>query len=815
MKKILLSGEWTLTNEKIGTITATVPGCVHTDLMANGTIKDLYWRDNNKQYEWIENENFSYSRTFDAVETDNATLVFEGLDTYCDIYLNGEKIGEADDMFIEHRFSVRGKLKEKNNTLRVDFRSAVKEVEGLPQNVAAFTKERLRTRRIQCTYSWDWVDRFVTAGIYRPVYIEYGNDLSVKSTYIVTENIDDYSAQICVDLEFANYENPAQVEVIVLSPNGENVAATQFYCNEPRAVRRFDIEEPMLWYPLGYGEQPIYTLLVKIGENEYRENFGIRTIKILQLPDKKGSEYYLKAKALQKRGFETSLLDENEETRGFQVIVNGKRIVCMGGNWVPCEPFPSAETKEKFDKLIALAKEMGVNMLRVWGGGIFENEYFYECCDKAGILVTQDFLMACGAYPEKEEWFIEKLKLESEYALKLLRNHPCFAWWSGDNENATRGNDEQEDYRGRRAALKGLSPAIFEKDYSHPFLPSSPYGGFPYASWTVGTTHNTNFVGEMFDYFYGEKCDDYKEFLAQFTARFIAEEPTFGAISRRSLLKFMTEDDIKDETEEMYRHHTKGNDGLSRPLFDDVTAFPKKIFGGVTDAEDKLFKYKYGQYEWVRIVFENLRRNLGYCNGLVFWMFDDCWPAALGWSFVDYYCVPKAAFYAFKRCAADCVVSLSKEKRTLVANVSNKTDTAQNVAVKAYRLCQGEVMETTTFKIKVGAYSTSNASLPFALSKDEIAVCEIKTDNGIDRTFYKDGALPLHNCTEDLRVVKSSENKVTVTSNKYIHAVEIECDGVCSDNYFSLLPNEEKTVTLKTVDGKPVGDYEITAYTIG
>ena len=124
-------------------------------------------------------------------------------------------------------------------------------------------------------------------------------------------------------------------------------------------------------------------------------------------------------------------------------------------------------------------------------------------------------------------------------------------------------------------------------------------------------------------------------------------------------------------------------------------------------------------------------------------------------------------------------------------------------------------METTTFKIKVGAYSTSNASLPFALSKDEIAVCEIKTDNGIDRTFYKDGALPLHNCTEDLRVVRRSENKVTVTSNKYIHAVEIECDGVCSDNYFSLLPNEEKTVTLKTVDGKPVGDYEITAYTIG
>ena len=147
--------------------------------------------------------------------------------------------------------------------------------------------------------------------------------------------------------------------------------------------------------------------------------------------------------------------------------------------------------------------------------------------------------------------------------------------------------------------------------------------------------------------------------------------------------------------------------------------------------------------------------------------------------------------------------------------VSNKSDESRIVAVKAYRLREGEIKETTTFKTRVNSYSTSNDMLPFILSKDEIAVCDIKTENGSDRTFYKDGALPLYNCTEDLCVVRRTENKVTVTSSKYIHAVEIECDGVCSDNYFSLLPGEEKTVTLKTVDGKPVGDYEITAYTIG
>ncbi len=814
MKKVILDKGWKLQNERVGELSASVPGCVHTDLMASGHIKDLYWRDNNKNYTWIEDEDFTYTCSFDAETDKNATLVFEGLDTYCDIYLNGEKIGEADDMFVPYRFCVDGKLKSSGNELKVMFRSAVKEVEGLPQNVAAFTRERLRTRRIQCTYGWDWVDRFVTAGIYRPVYIEYGSDLCVESAYIATESIDKYSAQICVDLEFKNYSNGAPVAVSVLSPNGERVAGTEFYCKEPRTVRRFDIENPQLWYPLGYGEQPIYTLVVKTGDNVQSESFGIRTLKILQLPDKEGSEYYNLAKELQKNVINEELVDSNKEYRGFQVIVNGKKILCHGANWVPSEPFPSAETPEKFDKLIALAKEMRVNMLRVWGGGIFENPYFYECCDRAGILVTQDFLMACGTYPEKEQWFIDKLKIESEHAVKLFRNHPCLAWWSGDNENATFGDDTQEDYRGRSAALSGLANAIFEKDRTRQFLPSSPYGGYPYASWTVGTTHNTNFVCQMFDYFYFESCKDYKEYFSQFTARFIAEEPTFGAISRKSLMRIMTEDDLNDSAEEMLRYHTKGNPDLPRELYDSVSALAPKIFGAAQDGEDRYFKYKYMQYEWVRVVFENLRRNIGYCNGLVFWMFDDCWPAALGWAFVDYFCTPKAAFYAFRRCASDLVVSLSDEKNRIVATVSNSKEETLPVKLNAYKLKNGQITDTFSSSLDATGYNTTKQVLPFTLAEDEIIVCEIESKKGTDRTFYRHGALPITNCTASLEIVSREENSVTVRANKYVHAVEIECDGVCSDNYFSLLPGEERCITLKTLSGEPVGDYTVTAYTI-
>lgn len=815
MKKTFLDKGWTLLNNKIGSLPASVPGCVHTDLMASGHIKDLYWRDNSEKYLWIENENFTYRCTFDAEPNENATLCFDGLDTYCDVFLNGEKIGSADDMFIDYRFPVGGKLKEKDNLLEIVFRSPVKEVENEPLSPQfAFTGERIRTRRIQCTYGWDWVDRFVTMGIYRPVYIEYGDDLRVDSAYIVTENIDDFGAQIRVELDFLGYDGGAPVKVDILSPTGERVAGTTFYCREPKMVRRFDIENPLLWYPLGYGEHPIYTLRVMAGENEFTETFGIRQIKILQMPDKEGSEYFSLANERKCCIISSELIDRNKEYKGFQVIVNGKRIFCRGANWVPCEPFPSAETYEKYDKIISLAAQMNVNMIRVWGGGVFENKYFYDLCDKTGILVTQDFLMACGKYPEKEQWFIDKLLLEAEYAAKQLRNHPCLAWWSGDNENATFGDDDQTDYMGRDAALSGIAPLLYKLDSSRPFLPSSPYGGYPYASWTAGTTHNTNFVGQMYDYFCDQDCKDYKEYFSQFLARFIAEEPTFGAVSRRSALRFMTELDINDADETILRYHTKTNPALKNEVFDCTSRFALKVLGDAKDGEDRYFKYKYIQYEWVRIVFENLRRNIGYCNGLVFWMLDDCWPAALGWAFIDYYCMPKASYYAFRRCSADCMVSVIRSENKYNAVLSNCTNEKIKATGKAHLLNKNTmaVEDTYSFECEVEAYSPLSVELPFVATDEQIVVCDVDYGAGADRSFYKDGALDIAECTDKIKVIHNDDGTVTVEANEYVHIVELEGDGVFTDNYFSLLAGESKTVSFSSIEGN--NDFTVVAYTL-
>ena len=299
MKRQYLHGRWLLKNDRVGTLPATVPGCVHTDLIENGVIRDLFWRDNPQSYLWVESCDWEYEYTFDAQISEDAVLVFEGLDTYSEVFLNGTLLGKTDDMFIPHRFAVSEHLKEKDNLLRVRFLSPVKEVEGLPLRKGAFTRERMNTRRLQCTYGWDWVDRFVTAGIFRDVYLEYANGIDVDNVYVYTEALDSFGAQIAVQMNFKHTEVGSLATVEILSPEGACVASTRFYADRPQFVRRFDIPSPALWYPNGYGAQPLYRLRISVGENVFEETFGIRTLRILQLTDKEGSEYHTKAKKLQ------------------------------------------------------------------------------------------------------------------------------------------------------------------------------------------------------------------------------------------------------------------------------------------------------------------------------------------------------------------------------------------------------------------------------------------------------------------------------------------------------------------------------------
>lgn len=795
-KKIDLNGIWSAIgkNEKNEDIcfTGRVPGCVHTDLIQNGIIDyDIFWRDNYEKCQWIEKESFTYSKVFVIKEIPpGAKLTFEGLDTYCDIHLNGHPIGHCENMFISHTFPVDNLLNIGQNLLEVTFYSPVF-TKNLPKRKGAFTTERLYTRRMQCTYGWDWVARFVTMGIFKDVYITYGNEVKVEDAYIYTAAVDSYGAQVVAEVNLENYQQGALVELVLTAPNGEIVYSNTRFCNERMLKEYMDVAQPQLWYPNGYGEQPLYYCCIKIdGKEAYQETVGIRSSRICCLPDTVDSEKYHKCLELQKTVGGANY-DHNRKFFGFELLINGVSIMCKGADWVPCEPFPSAENKEKITKILELAKAAHVNMIRVWGGGIFEQNHFYSECDRLGILVTQDFLMACGEYPEEDPAFLDALRAEAKCVALRLRNHPCLVWWTGDNENAVKGSDSQQAFPGRTAALQAIFPVLCQYDPHRRFLVSSPWGGDYYASKTAGTTHNTQFLGEFLPYI--AQIQDYKEYLKEFTARFIAEEPILGAVERKSLLRFMTEQDIL-EGEEMWLSHTKTNPALSKELFDYSKEFAQVMLGDFSDGEDRLIKLQYMQYEWIRITLENARRNKGFCSGILYWMLNDCWPAASGWSIIDYYNCPKAAYYSLKRCAKQVLVSVDRDAEQLLVYVSNDSLEAVHgeITIQVWNL------ETDTAKILVQEEITCPAAKAIithtfqvdVLGDKEILVCELANQ---DRGFYKKGNLAF-TLADAPQVTAVTENTITLKAEKYTHIVQLEGNCEFEDNYFSMLPGEERMV---------------------
>lgn len=816
MRRIDICTDWRLRGARLEhELPAEVPGCVHTDLIRADVIPDPLVEDNSERAHWIEDEGWDYLCSFDA-EGGEAELVFEGLDTYADVFLNGTHVGSADNMFIPHRFAVGGVLMDGRNELRVHFRSPIREVAGLEQPDGVFTRERMNTRRMQCTYSWDWVDRFVTMGIYRPVYLEYPNGIDIDSVYIYTENIDDYSAQLYLGMYFKNYAEGGVATVDIIDPDGARVGGLSLYADRAEMVRRIDIPSPRLWYPAGYGDSPLYTLRISVGENTLEEHFGIRTVKLLQLADAEGDEYFNTAQNAEKTQH-GSMYGHNDSFSGFAVIVNGERILCKGGNWVPCEPFPSEESDEKIAHLVQMARDMGANFLRVWGGGLFEKRAFYDACDRCGILVAQDFLMACGTYPEKQQWFIDALRRESEFAVKYLRNHPSLAWWHGDNENAVEGSDTKADYIGRESALGGIAQSIYRFDHSRQFLPSSPFGGNYYGSVTVGTTHTTNFLGQIFERFNTTDMTDYKEYLGGFLARFVSEEGVFGAVCRPSMLKFMTEDELlRDDSEYMLEFHTKTNPAMPVSIYRSVTACARKIFGDDKDGEDRFFKYKLMGYEWVRIAAEACRRNIGYQNGLIYWMFNDCWPAALGWSFVDYYCLPKPSYYVFKRTLGERrAASLTEGGGRLVLHASSDDAkgsalSAQIIAIDAATLAEhrlGRIDGNTN------AYSCSHIPTDIAVEDGVMYVARVDFGDNVCTCSYMRGALPIRK-SEDVTIVSRDAEHITLRADKYVHVIELEGEYVFSDNFFSMLAGEERTVAMCPAWEAKSDALNIIAYTL-
>lgn len=835
MLKTDLCGEWTLISPDEKKLRGHVPGCVHTDLFS---LHELYFDRGADKCAFIEDGDWTYERHFTAEKYPagaEPVLVFEGLDTYAEIILNGNRLGFTDDMFIKYEFPVDGLLLPGENVLTVKFSSPTRRVAGLPPRPGAFTTERLYTRRMQCTYGWDWVARYVTEGIYRPVRLEYRDWMYVKSTYISARPVLSpfagaklsasgcpvrATAQIKVNISFDRVGSGGHFTFRIISPEGICVFSSEFFSAEETYFAETTLPDAELWYPNGYGAHPLYTIeILTDGGERYTESFGIRSAEILELPDEAGGVYEKFSEFL-RESTSGRLYDKNKTSRGFIPTVNGVPVFCTGANWVPCEAFPSAETDEKIRLILERAADAGVNMVRVWGGGLFERDFFYSECDRLGILVTQDFLMACGSYPEEDKAFTDHLSQEAEDAAIRLRNHPSLIWWTGDNENAVNGSDNDETYPGRISARRAIAPVLERLDPNRRFLPSSPYGGDKYSGKTVGTTHNTHYLAcHILPYIEAGKFSDYRAEYEGLAARFMAEETVMGDVSDRTLFDILPPDKIRDRDSLLY--HTKGNPALSRELLDYTEDFAKGLLGDFTDPDDRAFKMRYIGYEWTRVSIETMRRHLGYCYGDIIWMLNDCWQATGGWALIDHSLRAKAGLYAMRNLSGDIVISFGIGSGAPLV-ISNSRPHGISVRVRVFGI-SGDMSRAEPIYESVCAlpHGTEELRVPGA-EKYRTLYAEAEWDGGSTFTYLTAGTPTLRVTDEYTALSRETDGwqELTVTAKKYIHALEVPSSELtpaesgtarlpAASQYAPLLPGESRTFRL------PAGaDDTVTAYTL-
>ncbi len=639
-----------------GWVPASVPGTVHQDLLAAGRIPDPFVGLNEHDVQWVGEADWLYRCRFDlepdVLDTGNVSLWFEGLDTFATVWLNGQQILISDNMFIPQRVAVGPLLRPGQNDLWILFESAWRrgrEREARYGKMAVWNGDtsRVYVRKAQYHYGWDWGPCLLTAGPWRPVWLEASRHRIAELHCPVEVAADLQSALLPISVEIESGSAPLEetphlaVHLRLSGPAGELIDETTLPARSSQIQHRFGLTAPHLWWPHGYGAQPLYRLAVTLQQGEAvldrRElRLGIRRLRLLQEP----------------------LADQPGKTFLFEV--NNTPIFCGGANWIPADSFLPRVTSERYRALLQQAIDANMNMLRVWGGGIYEADVFYELCDELGILIWQDFMFACGVYPAPD-WFQASVAAEAEAVVRRLRHHPCLALWCGNNE----------DYY--IAQLSGIYDAAFEGDFARtrfparvlyerllpgvcswldplrPYWPGSPYGGADVRDASEGDVH-------VWDVWHGMQAD-YHDY-PRFTGRFISE---FGmqAFPEQETIATFTPPEERYPQSRTLDHHNKADGGPRR-----LAAYLSDIVRIPADLEDYIYATQLLQAEALAAAYRGWRRRWGEAGhravaGALVWQLNDCWPV-ISWSVIDYCLRPKPAYYAIRRELAPLTVGLAR-----------------------------------------------------------------------------------------------------------------------------------------------------------
>ncbi len=787
---------------------ATVPGCVHTDLLNDKLIEDPFYRDNEQKLQWIGKTDWEYQTTFSVTPAllnhNHLELVFEGLDTYANVFLNDTPLLSADNMFRTWRVDARRVLHAGTNTLRIRFRSPITEVlplmakinYQLPSPNDQGEKTYPYTRKAAYHFGWDWGPRFVTSGIWKPLYIEAWDDARIEDLHILQKQITSAAASLTADLEIVS-DSSVEATVVIDNLTSKTVAAQskiKLSAGANHIPLDFVIQHPSLWWPNGLGPQNLYSFRARLLVNGKLSDTastrtGLRSLELRQQADKEG--------------------------KSFEFIINGVPVFAKGGNWIPADSFTTRITKEKYRYLLQSVRDSNMNMLRVWGGGIYESNEFYDLCDEMGILVWQDFMFACSMYPG-DQHFLDNVRAEAVDNVKRLRNHPSIVIWVGNNEVDTawrnwgwRKNLPASLWDDYKKIFHGVLPEVCAAlDPSRPYWPSSPFGGME------GDPDSLK-SGDMHYWQVWHAAEPFSVYEKQHP-RFMSEYgfQSFPQLESVDQYTQPSDRDIQSPVMMAHQKHPRGNQLIREYM---LREYPQP-----KDFESFLYASQVLQAEGIKIGAEHFRRIMPLNMGSLYWQIDDCWPVA-SWSSIDYYGRWKALQYYARRFYSDLLISPFVENGDMnfyiVSDRMKETAAQVNISLLDF---DGHVLTTTSKNIAVAPLaSKSYLSIPVSKllegrdKKSVMVSCELlvngKTASRNEYFFepFKNLNLPAPQITSDV-VPTRGGFKIALTSDKFAKAVYLSlpnADGFFSDNYFDLLPGQKMEVEFHTRASLTLNDF--------
>lgn len=783
-------------------MTTTVPGDVHSTLLKRKLIDDPFFGHNDLKCQWVEEKIWWYRMTFEFHEEikkgERYELIFDGLDTFATIFLNGVEIGSTENMFISHAFEVTRELNKGKNVLAVKFDPVHVHVEEKVQYYwSGFSKKRIWTRKAQSHYGWDWGPRLVTAGIWKDVHLEKRTFAKIDSAFAKTLSISANQAIVEVEVETVSFDRGKDYEVIVSLAFEDELFIKKSKVESSKSKVILEVDHPKLWWTNDIGDPNLYQLKVELltGHEKidaYFENIGIRTIEVKQM--------------------------DEDGNPSFTFVLNGERIFAKGANWIPIDSFIGAVPDSRYKHLIRMAKEANMNMLRVWGGGIYEKDVFYEECNRLGILVWQDFMFSCALYPDYNKNFMENVRTEIIHVVKRLRNHPCLAIWCGNNENdwlyeaLFSSGEITHPFYGEKIYHELMPELLEELDPTRLFWPSSPFGGNDHNSREHGDTHNWQvWHGNMEPRTFGQPQRvnysveglSFKNFKRD-TTLFASEFGMHASANRYTLERNIPEDQFFWGSEEMaYRnkdiHHSKG------------ILLMEGYSGAPSNLEEYISFSMLTQAEGLKYGIEHYRRNKPHTSGALFWQFNDCWPGT-SWSVVDYYLLPKASYHYAKKFYSPLLLSIEYEegKGAFVWVVNDRLETYQDEVELAVYDFDGK--KTFSKKWPVLIEGNISKQIGFIGEKElfvgiipEEAVIVIRSKTNENSYYFRDQKDIRLKKAELMVEVQGEEIMISTNCLARMVTIEIEMEGlVFSDNFFDLLPNGKKRIKVEAGEGKEI-----------